>query len=54
MTDYQVIRKKLAQNCVTSLEEQIQKNRLKTDEIQRTIFSEVAKKVKDAYEGEYN
>lgn len=49
MTDTQVIRRKISQNCISSLEKQTQKSRISQDEIQSIIVSEVVKVVKDEY-----
>ena len=49
MTDNQVLRKKITQSCISSLEERTRKRRLGQDEIQNIIVSEVVKVVKDEY-----
>ncbi len=49
MTDNQVIRRKIAQNCISSLEDKTRKSRLNQDEIQNIIVSEVAKLIKEEY-----
>lgn len=49
MTDYQVIRRKITHNCITSLDEKIRKNRLNQEEIRRIIFAEVAKVIEEVY-----
>lgn len=49
MTDNQVIRKKITQNCISSLEEKTRKSRLNQDEIQNIIVSEVSKVIKEEY-----
>jgi hypothetical protein len=49
MTDTQVIRRKISQNCINLLEKQAQKSRVSQDEIQNIIISEVVKVVKNEY-----
>ena len=46
MTDTQVIRKKISQNCISSLEKRINKSRISQDDIKNIIVSEVAKVVR--------
>jgi len=47
MTDTQVIRKKISQNCINSIEEKIKKNRLTPEEIQNIVISEITKVIKE-------
>jgi hypothetical protein len=49
MTDNQVLRKKITQSCISSLEERTWKGRLTQEEIQNIIVSEVVKVIKDEY-----
>ena len=49
VTDNQVIRRKITQNCISSLEEKNRKSRLNQDEIQNIIITEVAKIIKEEY-----
>lgn len=49
VTDNQVIRRKITQNCISSLEEKTKKSRLTQDEIQNIIVTEVAKVIKEEY-----
>ena len=49
MTDTQVIRKKISQNCISSLEKRINKSRISQDDIKNIIVSEVAKVARDEY-----
>ena len=49
MTDTQVIRKKLSQACISSLEKRINKSRISQDDIKNIILSEVTKVIRDEY-----
>lgn len=49
MTDTQVIRKKISQNCISSLEKRTNKSRISQEEIINIIVSEVVKVVNYEY-----
>lgn len=49
MTNNQVIRKRITQNLISSLEEKTKKSRLKQDEIQNIIVTEVVKVIKEEF-----
>ncbi len=49
MTDTQVIRKNISQNCISSLEKRINKSRISQDDIKNIIVSEIAKVVRVEY-----
>ena len=49
MTDTQVLRKKISQNCISSLEKRINKSKISQDDIKNIVVSEVAKVVGNEY-----
>lgn len=49
MTNTQVIRKKISQDCISSLEKRINKSRISQNDIKNIIVSEVAKVVRVEY-----
>jgi len=49
MTDNQIIRKKISQNCVKLLEEKTRKERLTQDEIENYIISEIKKVINEEF-----
>jgi hypothetical protein len=49
MTDNQIIRKKISQNCIKLLEEKTRKERLTQDEIENYIISEIKKVINEEF-----